>query len=140
MNLVGTTAQLLFREVLLEAPNTGATTRGHAHAHADPVGQRVAVGYPVVQRLGQGQRDADGVRVGQFVGQERGPGQRGGQRGSGEGDGEPISSPDRSARQGVRHPVGLGERLGQREPVGQRVRHPVAGQQLRPVHRGGGQR
>ena len=46
VNLVGTTAQLLFREVLLEAPNKGATTR-RDHAHADPVGQRVAVGHPV---------------------------------------------------------------------------------------------
>ena len=84
VSLVGQTAQLLFRQVLLQAPNTGSHD-GHDDAHADPVGQRRRPSRPAAV--------TDGVRVGQLVGQEGRPGQRGGQRNRGEGDGQPVSSP-----------------------------------------------
>ena len=131
VNLVGTTAQLLFRQVILVAPNKGATTPVR-HAHADPVGQRVGVGHPVVR-----QRVTDGVRVGQLVRQDRGPGPRGGWRNRGEGDGQPVSQPDRSARQGVRHPVGLGLARARRPAHPPRRRRPAAPACL---HRGRGHR
>ena len=63
VDLVGTTAQLLFRQVILRGTEHGRDDARH-HAHADPVGQRVGVTHAV------GQRVTHGVRVGQFVGQE----------------------------------------------------------------------
>ena len=135
VNLVGTTAQLLFRQVILVAPNKGATTpvptptptpsaSGSASAtpssgaSASPTASASATSSAKTGALGRGAA-------------------------SGTGAAKEMASrshqPDRSAAP-RRPPPRRPRPLGQREPVGQRIRLAVAGQQLRRLHRGRGQR
>ncbi len=134
VDLVGTTAQLLFRQVILEAPNKGATTpvttptpTPSASGSASPTPSASASPTASASASSTAKNGALGSREG------------GVRRGRGEGDGQPVPQPDRGTRRGVRHPVGLRvrERPGQRDPGGQRVRLAVGGQRLRRLHGGG---
>ena len=100
VDLVGTTAQLLFRQVILVAPNKGATTPATTPT-TTPSTSGSASPTPSSSASPTASASASSTA------KKGALGRRGGQRDRGQGDGQPVPQPDRGTRPGIRHPVGL---------------------------------
>ncbi len=97
-NLVGTTAQLRFRQVLLEAPNTVSAT-----PTPTPLGQRFGHGLALGQPVGHGQHQGQGEHRAEWRG----------------GPSSSRARPGALLAAQARRPPPVGDRVGHAQPDGQ---------------------